>query len=90
MDLRSATLPELLAFGAQYPELQRRVQRIIALGSEWRSEEGGVYFPILSGDDRYRDLGVIPITYIAGGDGVISTSNGGRWHPVYRFLAVRK
>jgi hypothetical protein len=37
--LRPATLPELLAFGAKYPDKQREFP-IVALGSVWRSRGG--------------------------------------------------
>lgn len=38
-DLRPATLPELLAFGAKYPDLQRQYP-IVALGSVWAARFG--------------------------------------------------
>lgn len=44
--LRAATLPELLAFGATYPEKQREFP-IIALGSMWQNRYGRRYVPCL-------------------------------------------
>src|SRR3989344_4382360 len=46
--LRAATLPELLAFGATYPEKQREFP-IVALGSVWRDRGGGRDVPCLDG-----------------------------------------
>lgn len=37
--LRSAELPELLAFGAKYPDVQREFP-VVALGSVWQSPDG--------------------------------------------------
>lgn len=52
--LRPATLSELLALGAYYPDLQRQ-SWIMALGSWWRSPMGCGIFPALygNGDKRY-------------------------------------
>jgi hypothetical protein len=51
--LRPATLPELLALGAQHPYLQRRFP-IVALGLVWH---GGRVVACLWGDARNRGLG---------------------------------
>lgn len=73
--LRPATLAELLAFGAKYPELQRQFP-IIELGSLWQSPGGGRDVACLDRDGRKRslDLGWF----------------GSDWHGSCRFLAFRK
>jgi len=43
---RPATLHELLAFGAQYPDVQRDFQ-IVALGSTWSNSYPYLYIPML-------------------------------------------
>ena len=55
--LRPATLPELLAFGATYPEKQREFP-IVALGSVWRDLDGIRHVACLYGNagDRGLDL----------------------------------
>ena len=53
--LRPATLPELLAFGATYPEEQRKYP-IVALGSVWRRWFGYRLVPCLYGNDVRRFL----------------------------------
>lgn len=55
--MRSATLPELLAFGATYPSYQRRFP-IVALGSSWRPLHGQdyAYVPYLTERDTGRVL----------------------------------
>jgi hypothetical protein len=53
--LRPATLPELLAFGATYPEQQREFP-IVALGSVWQLWDGGRLVPYPWGDSLERDL----------------------------------
>lgn len=55
--LRAATLPELLAFGATYPEKQREFP-IIALGSVWQDRYGNRSVPCLLrwGASRELDL----------------------------------
>jgi len=73
--LRAATLVELLAFGAKYPELQREFP-IIALGSVWRYHDGFRGVPFLLRRGSLRDLGLF-----WDGDG---------WDGSCRFLAVRK
>ncbi len=74
-NLRPATLAELLAFGAKYPEKQREFP-IIALGSSWVNRDGNRRVPYLYGYDseRYLDLSWF----------------GGAWVVYYGFLAVRK
>ncbi len=73
--LRPATLAELLAFGATYPEIQRQFP-IIALGSSW-VDSGG----------RRR----VPCLFRSDGDRVLDLDWGAReWCGVVRFLAVRK
>lgn len=73
-DLRPGTLPELLAFGAKYPDIQRRFL-IIALGSLWKKPE---YFclPELDGNSAARYL-------------FLRCFDDG-YHSSCRFLAVRK
>lgn len=73
--LRPATLRELLAFGAQYPPLQRQFP-IVALGSAWMSSVGDRYVAYLWGNVRERGLGLRWLV--------------GRWREVYRFAAVRE
>lgn len=56
-DLRPAEFPELLAFGATYPEKQREFAPIVALGSVsqyWDSRRGAAY---LGGGSGGRGLG---------------------------------
>jgi hypothetical protein len=55
--LRPAELPEFLAFGAQYPEVQRRFS-VIGLGSECRDGRGYRSVPCLyeASEGRYLDL----------------------------------
>src|SRR3989344_3384441 len=53
--LRAATLPELLAFGATYPEKQREFP-IVALGSVWQSRSGDRYVPDLDRHGSRRRL----------------------------------
>ncbi|KKU85161.1 MAG: hypothetical protein UY15_C0040G0007 [Parcubacteria group bacterium GW2011_GWA2_47_9] len=75
MGMRPATIEELLAFGAKYPEVQREFP-ILALGSVWRYRSSDRYIPCLYrvGSERYLDLGWI----------------GSGWHGICRFAAVRK
>ncbi len=75
MGLRSLTLPELLAFGAKFPEVQREFP-IIALGTVWQRHDGTRGVPALWGDDRRRYL------YLGWFDR--------RWDDGFRFAAVRK
>lgn len=53
--LRPATIKELLSLGAQYPDLQKE-NWIVALGSTWRSPQGGLYVPFLSRCHTNPDL----------------------------------
>lgn len=70
-----ATLLELLAFGAKYPELQRQFP-IIALGSVWAHLRGDRYVAYLREDDGKRYL------YLRW--------YGSDWRAHCRFLAVPK
>lgn len=54
-NLRPATLPELLAFGAKYPDEQRKYP-IIALGSVWSDWSGGRSVVCLAGRAGGRGL----------------------------------
>ncbi len=74
-NLRAAELPELLALGAQNPDIQREFP-IVALGSVWVNYRGHRSVPVLSrkGDARYLDLN----NWVSG------------WHSRARFLAARK
>jgi len=56
--LRPAELPELLALGAQYPELQRRFP-IVALGSVWQDPDRIRDVPCLYGRSSRRNLVLI-------------------------------
>ncbi len=73
--LRPATIEELLAFGARYPELQRQFP-IVALGSIWRHDLDRRYVPCLWGGSDERSL---CLNWFEFG-----------WRDDYRFLAVRK
>jgi len=73
--LRPATLPELLAFGATYPDKQREFP-IVALGSVWRPWGGIRCVACLCGAGSRRVLFLFVW--------------GGFWHGGFRFLAVRK
>jgi len=55
--LRAAELPELLAFGATYPDVQRRFS-VVGLGSVWRDRKGYRNVPCLytASEGRYLDL----------------------------------
>jgi hypothetical protein len=55
--LRAAELPELLAFGAGYPEVQRKFS-VVGLGSVWRDRKGYRNVPCLyaASEGRYLDL----------------------------------
>ncbi len=77
LGLAPATLPELLALGAAFPDLQRK-SWIAALGSRWSSPGGSVHRPLLSGDDGGRELSLY---WDDPDDG---------WGADYRFAAVRK
>lgn len=73
--LRAATLPELLVFGATYPEKQREFP-IIALGSVWQIRNGNRYVPYLVRNGSGRELGLVWF--------------GIKWNDFCRFAAVRK
>lgn len=72
--LRPATIEELLAFGAKYPEIQRQFP-IVALGSIWRRLDAR-FVPCLWGFSGDRGLNLFWF--------------GSRWYATCRFLAVRK
>lgn len=55
MGFRPATLPELLAFGEKYPDVQLQFP-IVALGSVWRGLRGPRRVASLWGDAGRRDL----------------------------------
>lgn len=73
--LRPATMVELLAFGAQHPDSQRRFP-IVALGSVWASRGGYRYVGCLWESPGCRELG---LAWFDRG-----------WGAFCRFLAVRK
>lgn len=55
--LRAAELPELLAFGAEHPEEQRKFS-VVGLGSMWKDRKGYRNVPCLytASEGRYLDL----------------------------------
>jgi len=55
--LRAAELPELLAFGAKYPDVQRKFS-VVGLGSVWQDRKGYRNVPCLyeASEGRYLDL----------------------------------
>lgn len=71
---RPATIEELLALGAQYPEEQRKYF-IVALGSVWQRPHGYRVVPCLWSDVRERNLNLNWLD--------------NRWNANYRFAAVR-
>ena len=73
--LEPAKIEHLLAFGAEYPEEQRKFP-IIALGSVWQDRFDRPHVPGLWGDSRERGLGLDYFGY--------------RWVGFCRFLALRK
>ncbi|MDP3772371.1 MAG: hypothetical protein Q8Q94_03290 [bacterium] len=75
MGLRPLTLPELLAFGAKFPDMQREFP-IIAFGTVWQDRDGFRGVPALGEYDRGCNLGLVWFGY--------------RWSGTYRFAAVRK
>jgi hypothetical protein len=79
--LRPATIEELLAFGAKYPDMQRQFE-IIALGSCWVIPDDCLNVPCLCKNDGGRGLG-LRWGYPSPGDGC-------GWDGDYRFLAVSK
>lgn len=74
-NLRPATLPELLAFGEKYPDVQREFP-IVALGSSWVSPDGGRGVTCLWGGGGGRRLDLIWCEV--------------GWGDSCRFLVVRK
>lgn len=52
---RAATIEELLALGANQPDLQKKFP-IVALGAVWQSPHGNRHVPCLDWDGRERDL----------------------------------
>lgn len=75
--LRPATLPELLAFGAQFPDEQRKYP-IVALGSGCKYFEGCNFVPALIGTENERHVGVYFDDYFT------------KWNGAYRFLVEEK
>ncbi len=73
--LRAAELPEILAFGAEYPEVQRKFS-VVGLGSVWTDRKGYRNVPCLyeASEGRYLDL---------------HWWNDG-WYSYSRFAAIRK
>lgn len=77
--MRPASIMELLALGAEYPNLQRNFE-IVALGSVYDdggwSNTGTRFVPFLSEDNsKFR---------------VVIVANHEEWHAYYRFAAVYK
>lgn len=75
MGLRPATMAELLAFGAKFPEIQREFP-IVGLGHSWMGPRG------------FRSVGYLDFWY--GGRRVCLDRWAGAWDAFYRFLGVRK
>lgn len=75
MRLRPATLPELLALGAKYPDLQREYP-IVALGSSWVGSGGRRRVPCL---DYWSARRYLYLRWFGPG-----------WDRCCRFAAVRK
>ena len=75
MGFRPAELPELLALGAKYPDIQRDFP-VIALGSVWRNPDGDRYCAYLCGLGSVRSLN---LNWFAGW-----------WRDFCRFAAVSK
>ena len=73
--LKPASLAHLLAFGARYPEIQKKFP-IAAIGSVWAPTRGDRLAPYLDASLRERLLN------LSWGKGV--------WEGKFRFLAVRK
>jgi len=73
--LRAAELPEFLAFGAEYPDVQRKFS-VVGLGSVWQDRKGYRNVPCLytASEGRYLDLHWWD-------DG---------WYSYSRFAAIRK
>ena len=75
--LRPATLPELLAFGEKYPDVQRQFP-VVALGSSLVGPCGYRQVPFLCGDSGCRHLDLTWGASVA------------EYNDYFRFLAVRK
>ncbi len=73
--LRPAELPELLAFGSKYPDVQREFP-VIALGSMWQGPDGSRFCACLDRLGSRRDLGLIWLDTW--------------WYDYCRFAALRK
>ncbi len=73
--LRPAELPEGLAFGAKYPDIQREFP-VVILGSVWRAPYGRRYCACLGGGGSRRYLFLAWLDY--------------GWDGSCRFAAVRK
>ena len=56
-NLRPAELPELLAFGAKFPDVQRKFS-VVGMGSVWHDRKGYANVPCLyeASEGRYLDL----------------------------------
>ncbi|MFC1618062.1 hypothetical protein ACFL2B_02160 [Patescibacteria group bacterium] len=74
-NLEPAKIGHLLAFGADYPEIQREFP-IAALGSSWVDPDGFRGVPYLEGNDAERGLSL--------------GWRGHHWDDGWRFLALRK
>lgn len=75
LGLRPADLPELLAFGEKYPDVQRQFP-VVALGSVWQRPDGRRNLPCLGRSGSGRDLDLVWDVF--------------RWYRVCRFAAVNK
>lgn len=76
LGLRPATIAELLAFGAKYPDVQRQFS-VVALGSVWVLPNGNRHVPYLCEGGHERGLGLGWYDCIG-------------WSGLCRFLAVSK
>lgn len=77
-NLVPADIKQLLAFGKQNPDEQRKYP-IVELGSGWLSSAGDRHVAYLSVDDGKRKLNLLPWG-----------TPGGQWVECYRFLAIFK
>lgn len=75
LGLRPAKIEELLAFGAKYPNLQKKFP-VVTLGSVWQHPSGGRHVAYLAGWYGERDLDLLWI--------------GSDWDEYFRFAAVSK
>ncbi|MDP2696383.1 MAG: hypothetical protein Q8O87_04035 [bacterium] len=62
LNLRAATLPELLALGEARPDLQKS-HSIVGLESIWKDDFGDRWFPQLDYDFNRRNLDLQPINF---------------------------